>query len=56
MAQGTVGRSWGEHLAMQWGYQRLHEEFTEINAINANPNTDRAFMSLTCNFEKPLGK
>jgi hypothetical protein len=55
-AQGTLGRAFGEHIAMQFGYQRLHGDFTGIQAIIADPDTDRGFVNVSYNFKKSLGK
>lgn len=56
MAQAVIGHNWGEHFSAQAGYQRLHQQFIGITSINTNPDADRVFVSLTYNYQKPLGK
>jgi len=56
MAQAELTKTWKEHFAMLWGYQRLHQQFYDVLAISANPDTDRVFVSLTYNYQKPLGR
>ena len=56
MAQGAVERTLGEHVTMQFGYQRFHEQFGGIAAIAANPDGDRGFVNVTYDLKKTLGR
>jgi hypothetical protein len=56
MAQGALKRTWGERFAMEFGYQRLHQEFPKIAAIEADPDSDRVFLNATYSFKKSLGR
>ena len=55
-AEGTLGRTFGERFTMRFGYQRLHGDFTGIQLINADPDTDRGFVNVSYEFKKSLGK
>jgi hypothetical protein len=56
MAQGSLGRTLGEHVNVQFGYQRFHEQFNGIAAIAANPDGDRGFVNVTYDLKKTLGR
>jgi len=56
MAQTSVRHNIGQKFAMEFGYQRLYEEFDHIASVAADPNCDRAFVNLTYNFKKALGR
>jgi hypothetical protein len=54
--QVTVGRSIGERFNINFGYQRLHQNYGEIQLIAANPDSDREFATITYSFKKALGR
>jgi len=56
MAQGTVDHSMGEHFAVECGYQRIQESFEGIQIINANPDSDREFVSISYQLRKSIGR
>jgi hypothetical protein len=56
MAQTSVRHNFGDHVTMEFGYQRLYEEFDHIVAVAANPNADREFVNVAYNFKKALGR
>jgi hypothetical protein len=41
---------------MKFGYQRLHEDFSDIPIIAANPDSNQVYGKLTYEFTKPMGK
>jgi hypothetical protein len=46
----------GEHLVASLGYQRLHTSYGGIASISRNPDSDRAFVSVSYQFKRPLGR
>jgi hypothetical protein len=46
----------GQHLNMQLGYTRLHQDYTGVAVLAANPDTNREFVSLSYQFSRPLGR
>jgi hypothetical protein len=55
---GTVSldHSLGEHFTAQLGYERLHETYSGIAAITGDPDTDSAFISISYQLRRPLGR
>jgi hypothetical protein len=55
---GTVSldRSLSDHFRAQLGYQRLHQSYNSIAAITSDPDTDSAFISISYQLKKPLGR
>jgi hypothetical protein len=56
MAQTALQHNFSQRVAMQFGYQRLYEEYDHIASVAADPNADRVFVNLTCNFQKAIGR
>lgn len=54
---GSVGleRQVGEHFGVQLGYNRVHQTYSTA-AIAAAPNTNRAYISFSYMFARPLGR
>jgi hypothetical protein len=46
----------GEHLGLQLGYTRLHQNYSNVGVIASTPNTNREFVSLAYQFSRPLGR
>jgi hypothetical protein len=46
----------GEHLVVNFGYERLHQSFSGIQVISQEPDTDREFISLSYQLKRPLGR
>lgn len=55
-ASVSLVHSISEHLSMSIGYERLHENYTGITVITSNPDSDRAYGTITYVFRKPLGR
>jgi hypothetical protein len=55
---GTVAvqRNIGERITAQLGYQRQHQRYSGIQAISAVPDNNRGFVSVSYQFERPLGR
>jgi len=49
----AVQRQIGEHVRLQAGYTRLHEDY---NFIVAQPDTNREWISISYQFARPLGR
>jgi hypothetical protein len=49
----SLQRQVGEHVNLQAGYTRLHQNYS---FIAANPDTNREWVSITYQFARPLGR
>lgn len=49
----ALQRQVGEHLNLQAGYTRLHQDYS---FISANPDTNREWVSISYQFARPLGR
>jgi hypothetical protein len=56
MAQISIERALGTHITAQCGYQRIHEQYVGIEAISADPDGDRAYVTINYLLKKPLGR
>ena len=52
----SVDHSLSDHFRAQLGYQRLHQTYNGIAVITANPDTDSAFISISYQLSRPLGR
>jgi hypothetical protein len=52
----SVGQQLGQHLNLQLGYTRLHEDYSSVAVLAATPNTNREFVSISYQFSRPLGR
>jgi hypothetical protein len=50
----TVGRSIGERLGLEFGYDRLHQSYGAIPTIS--PNNNHEFVSISYSITRPLGR
>jgi hypothetical protein len=46
----------GEHLNLQLGYTRLHQDYGTVAVLAATPDTNREFVSIFYQFSRPLGR
>jgi len=46
----------GQHLSIQLGYTRLHQSYSNVQAISAAPDTNRESISIAYQFSRPLGR
>jgi hypothetical protein len=46
----------GQHLNVQLGYTRLHQSYSNVQAISAGPDTNRESISIAYQFSRPLGR
>lgn len=53
---GTIDRALGQHLSAELGYSRINQHYQNVGALANNPDSDRAWVSITYQFERPLGR
>jgi hypothetical protein len=46
----------GQHINVQLGYTRLHQNYSGVPVLAATPNTNREFISISYYFFRPLGR
>jgi hypothetical protein len=49
-------QQFGQHLNVQLGYTRLHQDYSGVTVLASTPNTNREFVSLSYQFSRPLGR
>lgn len=52
----SLQHSVSEHLGLQLGYTRLHQSYANITALSQSPDRNRAWVSLSYQFTRPLGR
>ena len=57
-ASGTASlqQQFGQHVNLQLGYTRLHEDYGTVPILAATPDTNREFVSISYQFSRPLGR
>lgn len=56
LGSATVDHTFNEQFSLEFGYDRVHQGYSGIPAINSNPNSDRETISLVWRFMRPLGR
>ena len=56
MVGATLGYAIGDHFTAEFGYDRLQETFSGIQAIRGSPSADREYVTVTYQFRKPVGR
>lgn len=46
----------GEHLHSTIGYQRMHRTYSGSTALTVDPDTDRAYFTVSYDFSRPIGR
>jgi hypothetical protein len=46
----------GQHINLQLGYNRIHQNYSSVAVLAATPNTNREFVSISYQFSRPLGR
>ena len=54
--QASLSRAIGEHFNVEFGYQRLHQDYSGLAVISHNPDSDEGFGRISYQFRKPLGR
>jgi hypothetical protein len=52
----AVERTLSERLIAKFGYQRQHQSYSSIPAIAVLPDSNREYVSVSYQFERPLGR
>jgi len=52
----SVVRTFGEHWSGSVAYLHLHQSYANISTFNVAPNQNRASISISYHFERPLGR
>jgi hypothetical protein len=55
---GTVSlrQQFRQHLNLQLGYTRLHQDYSAVAVLATTPDTNREFVSISYQFSRPLGR
>ncbi len=54
--RGFVQRTFGEHVFMEAGYERIHQVYKGLALLANNPDSNRGYFSLTYQLARPLGR
>jgi hypothetical protein len=52
----SLQQQFGQHLNLQLGYTRLHQDYSTVAVLATTPNTNREFVSISYQFSRPLGR
>jgi hypothetical protein len=52
----SLRQQFGQHLGVQLGYTRLHQDYGTVAVLATTPNTNREFVSLSYQFSRALGR
>ena len=52
----SLQQQFGQHLGLQFGYTRIHQNYGNVEVISATPNTNREFVSISYQFSRALGR
>jgi hypothetical protein len=52
----SLQQRFGQHLNVQLGYTRLHQDYSAVAVLAGTPDTNREFVSLSYQFSRPLGR
>jgi len=56
LGTASMQQQFGPRLALQLGYTRLHQSYSNVAVLALAPDTNREFVSLSYQFAKPLGR
>ena len=52
----SLQQALSQHISVQVGYTRLHQDYSGVAVLAATPNTNREFVSISYQFSRPLGR
>lgn len=52
----ALQQQFGQHIDLQLGYMRLHQDYSTVAVLAATPNTNREFVSISYQFSRALGR
>lgn len=55
---GTISlqKQFHQNINLQFGYTRLHQDYSGVAVLSQIPNTNREFVSLSYQFSRPIGR
>jgi hypothetical protein len=53
---GSLDRSLSEHLSAEIAYSRVTQQYSGIPSVGGAPNTDRGWVTISYQFQRPLGR
>ncbi len=56
LGTAALQQQFGQHLNLQLGYTRLHQDYSTVAVLATTPNTNREFISISYQFAKALGR
>jgi hypothetical protein len=55
-ASAALQKQFLQHISVQLGYTRLHQDYSDVPVISSTPNTNRESISISYQFSRPLGR
>ncbi len=52
----SLQRQFGEHINLQLGYTRLHQDYSNVPVLSLTPDTNREFVLVSYQFSRPMGR
>jgi hypothetical protein len=52
----SLQQQFGQHMNVQLGYSRIHQDYSGVAVLATAPNTNREFVSISYQFSRPLGR
>jgi len=52
----TLQRALGQHLNAELGYSRIHQRYEDVATVANTPDSDRGWIMISYEFERPLGR
>ena len=52
----SLSKQLGEHINLQVGYSRIHQDYSNVAVLAATPDTNRESISISYTFSRPLGR
>ena len=52
----SLQQALSQHISVQVGYTRLHQDYSGVAVLAATPNTNRESVSISYDFSRPLGR
>jgi hypothetical protein len=56
MGTASLSKQLGEHINLQLGYSRVHQDYSGVAVLASTPDTNREFVSVSYTFSRPLGR
>ncbi len=56
LGTASLQQRFGQHMALQLGYTRLHQDYSGVTVLSSAPDTNREFISFSYQFSRPLGR